>query len=154
MTRTDEITPLPSTDVGVLVPVTVNYDDLDSMGVLHNSRYAVLVERAWVTYWGDRGFVGDSGLDGDAFNFVKTFTITFDLPIGKIGEFAVHLWMERQGNTSCTAGYRVCSADGDTTYAYGRRTIICIDATTLKPTPWSDRARKAAQDLEVPHGES
>ncbi|WP_326798194.1 acyl-CoA thioesterase [Streptomyces sp. NBC_01808] len=152
MTRTEEITSLPSTDVGVLVPVTVNYDDLDPMGMLHNSRYQVLVERAWVTYWGERGFISESGLDGDAFNVVKTFTITFDFPIRKIGEFAVHLWMERLGNTSSTAGYRVCSADGGTTYAHGSRTIVCIDVATLTPTPWSDRARKAAQALVVPHG--
>ncbi|WBB58537.1 acyl-CoA thioesterase [Streptomyces sp. WMMC500] len=152
MTHADKNTHLPSTDVGTLVPVTVNYDDLDSMGMLHNSRYMPLVERAWVTYWGDRGFIGESGLVGDAFNFVKTFTITFDLPVRKFGEFAVHLWMERVGNTSSTAGYRVCSADGDTTYAHGSRTIVCIDAATLTPTPWSDRVRKAAQALEAPHG--
>ena len=40
--------PSPTTTVphGVVVPVDVHFDDLDAMGVLHNARYAVLVERA------------------------------------------------------------------------------------------------------------
>ncbi|GAA4988688.1 hypothetical protein GCM10025734_14500 [Kitasatospora paranensis] len=46
----------PSTDIGVLVPVDVHFDDLDLMGMLHNSRYQVRVERAWVEFCRGQGF--------------------------------------------------------------------------------------------------
>jgi acyl-CoA thioester hydrolase len=129
--RTDGKVSPPSSDIGVLVPVSVHFDDMDVMGLLHNSRYQVLVERAWVAHWRDRGHIDVSGLAGDAFSVLKAFTIAFDTPIGKIGEYAVHLWTERTGRTSFTSGYRVCSTEGDITYARGTRTIVCVDATTL-----------------------
>ncbi|MCT9935206.1 acyl-CoA thioesterase [Planotetraspora sp. A-T 1434] len=133
------------TDVGVRLPVAVHFDDMDPMGLLHNSRYAVLVERAWNNFWRDRGLGGKSGLDGDGFNVIKAFDITFDFPVSELGEYAVHLWMERLGATSATAGYRVCSADGITTYAHGSRTVVRLNKTTLTPTPWSERVWEIAR---------
>jgi acyl-CoA thioester hydrolase len=110
-TRTDEMAHMPGSDFGVLLPVSVNFDDMDPLGMLHNSRYRLLVARAWLALWRDRGFVSDSRLEGDAFNVLKAFTITFDIPVRKFGEYAVHLWLEHVGRTSSTAGYRVCSRE-------------------------------------------
>jgi acyl-CoA thioester hydrolase len=141
----------PTVDVGVLIPVTVHFDDLDQMGLLHNSRYQVLVERAWVAFWRDQGLIRAGGLTDDAFNVVKAFTITHDLPIMAFGEYAVHLWTERMGRTSATVHYRVCSTDGETTYAHGTRTVVRVDSTTLSPTPWSDKVREIAQTIQRPH---
>lgn len=136
--------------VGVLVPVEVHFDELDAMGLLHNSRYQVLVERAWVAFWAARGFGGSNGLENDAFNVVKAFTITYDAPVSASGTYAVNLWIDRLGTTSATAGYRVCSSDGETTYAHGTRTAIRLDPTTFLPTPWSDRARDVARTITAP----
>ncbi|MFJ8546871.1 acyl-CoA thioesterase [Streptomyces sp. NPDC093586] len=136
--------------VGTLVPVEVHFDELDAMGVLHNGRYQLLVERAWATFWYRRGFGGADGLENDAFNVVKAFTITYDTPVSAPGTYAVNLWIDRLGSTSATAGYRVCSADGETTYAHGTRTVIRLDRTTFLPTPWSDRARGVAREIMVP----
>jgi acyl-CoA thioester hydrolase len=140
----------PGTDVGVLMPVDVHYDDLDSMSILHNGHYQVLVERAWGWYWREQGIGGKSGVEGDGFNAAKTFDITYDLPITEVGEYAVHLWMRRMGTTSATAGYRVCSADGKTTYAHGSRTVVRFDRATLRPTPWSERVWEIARTLGLP----
>ncbi|MFE5923982.1 acyl-CoA thioesterase [Streptomyces sp. NPDC056468] len=141
---------LPSTDVGVLVPVDVHFDDLDPMGMLHNSRYQVWVERAWVE-WGRRHSLGGgSGFEGDGFQVVKAFTITYDVPVMGVGRCAVHLWIDHMGNTSATAGYRVCSDEGTITHAHGTRTVVRLDNTTLMPTPWSDRAREVARTIELP----
>ncbi|MGW3496360.1 acyl-CoA thioesterase [Streptomyces sp. NPDC001020] len=144
----------PGVDVGVLIPVVVHFDDLDPMSLLHNSRYQVLVERAWAEFWRDKGIGGKSGFEGDAFNVVKTFDITYDLPVAEIGEYAVHLWMERLGTTSATAGYRVCSADGTTTYAHGTRTVIRLDSTTRTPTPWSERVWEIARTIGLPQDQA
>ncbi|GGZ03486.1 thioesterase [Streptomyces olivaceoviridis] len=140
----------PGTDVGVLMPVVVHFDDLDPMGLLHNGHYQVLVERAWGWFWRDKGIGGKSGLEGDGFNVAKHFDITYDQPVAGVGEYAVHLWMTRLGTTSVTAGYRVCSADGKTTYAHGSRTVVRLDSTTLRPTPWSERVWEIARTIGLP----
>ncbi|MFC7467033.1 hypothetical protein ACFQVA_04470 [Actinomadura keratinilytica] len=40
---------------GILVPVEVHFDDLDALGLLHNARYPLLVERAWGAHWAGLG---------------------------------------------------------------------------------------------------
>ncbi|MEU5536023.1 acyl-CoA thioesterase [Streptomyces sp. NPDC020362] len=150
MKRTTPTAAASAPDFGILMPITVYLDDLDLMGILHNSRYQVLVERAWSAFWMGQGFGGKTGLEGDGFQVIKAFTITYEAPLTQPGECAVHLWMEHMGNTSATAGYRVCSADGDTTYAQGTRTFVRLDSTTLLPTPWSDRGREVARTIGVP----
>ncbi|PWI15325.1 thioesterase [Streptomyces sp. Act143] len=154
MTATSHTTAdTPATDVGILMPVVVHFDDLDSMGLLHNGHYQVLVERAWGWFWRGKGVGGTSGLEGDGFNAAKTFDITYDRPIAGIGEYAVHLWMQRLGTTSATAGYRVCSADGKVTYAHGSRTVVRLDSATMRPTPWSGQVPEIARTLGLPEGE-
>ncbi|MFE6199164.1 acyl-CoA thioesterase [Streptomyces sp. NPDC057838] len=145
--------PAPTAGVGLLLPAEVHFDDLDAMGLLHNSRYQVLVERAWIAFWYARGFGGTNGLENDAFNVVKAFTITYEAPLSAPGAYAVHLWIDRLGSTSATAAYRVCSSDGGTTYAHGTRTAVRLDRTTFLPTPWSDRARGVASEIMAPHEE-
>jgi acyl-CoA thioester hydrolase len=141
---------LPSTEVGILVPVDVHFDDLDPMGMLHNSRYQLLVERAWVKFGREQGLGGASGFEEDGFHVSKAFTITYDVPVMGLAHCAVHLWMEHLGTTSAAVGYRVCSDDGSTTYAHGIRTIVRIDSKTLRPTPWSDRAREVSRTIALP----
>ena len=55
---------------GRLIPVTVHFDDLDALGLLHNARYPLLVERAWTELWQEKGvrFDGDWVAAGDACN--------------------------------------------------------------------------------------
>ncbi|QIQ01357.1 acyl-CoA thioesterase [Streptomyces liangshanensis] len=152
MARTVQDTALPKSEFGVLMPVNVFFDDFDPFGMLHNSRYQILVERAFVAFWRDVGIGGSTGLEKDAFNVVKAFTVIYDAPVTAYGEHAVHLWMERMGNTSATVGFRVCSIDGVTTYAHGSRTVVRLDSITLQPTPWSDRVREIARTIEGPQG--
>ncbi|MFF3256085.1 acyl-CoA thioesterase [Actinacidiphila glaucinigra] len=136
-------------DFGHLIPVVVHFDDLDAYGVLHNSRYQVMVERAWSAFWSEQGF-GVTDRKDDAFHFVKQFEAVFNEPVTRSGTYAVHLWIERLGNTSMVAGYRLCSSDGATTKAYGTRSVVRIDPTSLRPIPWSDRARKIATTIMRP----
>ncbi|MFJ3672467.1 acyl-CoA thioesterase [Streptomyces sp. NPDC090106] len=150
MTPTAQSTDTPGIDFGVLIPVRVHFDELDPMRMLHNSRYAVLVDRAWNDYWRGQGLGGDRGLEGDGFHVIKSFEITFDFPLTELGEHAVHLWMERVGGSSATAGYRVCSADGGTTYAHGTRTVVRLDPATLTPTKWSERVHEIARIIGRP----
>lgn len=138
-----------ATDRGALVPAVVHFDDLDALGLLHNARYPLMIERAWVTYWQERGFAfeGDWAAAGDACNAVKELRITYERPVNRTGEYAVHLWLERLGRTGLTYGFRFCSADGAVTYAQGARVLVRLDPHTLRPAPWTERFRVAGRAL-------
>jgi acyl-CoA thioester hydrolase len=150
---TADTRPLPDhAEFGVLIPQNVYFDDFDPLSMLHNSRYAVLVERAWIAYWKSQGF-GDgrfSGAEGDEFNVVKDLHIVFDLAVDEVGEYAVHLWMEPLGRTSATVNFRVCSADATVTYAHGTRTVVRLDPGTLRPVAWSERVTSLASTMLRP----
>ncbi|MFF4899094.1 acyl-CoA thioesterase [Streptomyces sp. NPDC001068] len=149
---TAEAPTAPALSYGRLIPVTVHFDDLDALGLLHNARYPVMVERAWAELWQGHGFAfeGDWAAAEDACNAVKELRISYEAPVTRPGTYAVHLWLERLGNTGLTYGFRFSSADGRTTYAYGTRVLVRLDAATLRPAPWSDRFRTAGRELLRP----
>ncbi|MEW2548951.1 thioesterase family protein [Streptomyces sp. NPDC047002] len=148
-TATDSARQTAARDSGVLVPVEVHFDDLDSFGMLHNARYGVLTERAWISYWQGRGiaFDADWGQMEDGFNVVKEVRITFDLPITRPGRYAVRLRVEHLGTTSLTYGFDVRDPEAGVTFARGTRTVVRLDPETRRPAPWSARARALAEDL-------
>ncbi|MFC8373362.1 acyl-CoA thioesterase [Streptomyces sp. NPDC057239] len=137
---------------GRLIPVTVHFDDLDALGLLHNARYPLLVERAWTELWQEKGvrFDGDWAAAGDACNAVRELRIGYEAPVTRAGTYAVHLWLERLGRTGLTYGFRFCSQDGAVTYARGSRVLVRLDATTLRPAPWSETFRDGARELLLP----
>ena len=139
----------PVIPYGDLVRMPVHFDDLDAMGVLHNSRYAVLVERAVVLWWSARGvsFTGGRPTSPDAFNVVREYSITFHRPVTGTGEVGVHFWVERLGTTSADYRFRVISADGATVYAEGRRVNVRLDPATMRPAPWTGQGRTIAEAL-------
>ncbi|GHB63836.1 thioesterase [Streptomyces viridiviolaceus] len=146
---TAEAPAAPTLSYGRLVPVTVHFDDLDALGLLHNARYPVMVERAWAELWTEHGFrfEGDWAAAGDACNAVKELRITYEAPVTRPGAYAVHLWLERLGTTGLTYGFRFCSADGSTTYAQGTRVLVRLDSATMRPAPWSEAFRGAGREL-------
>jgi acyl-CoA thioester hydrolase len=139
MTITTQDTLLPYGDV---VPMPVHFDDLDAMGMLHNSRYAVLVERAVVLWWTERGvsFSGGRPSTPDAFSVVREYSIAFHRPVVGTGEIGVHFWLERMGTTSADYRFRVISPDGG-------RLHVRLDPVTMRPTPWTEQGRATAAVL-------
>jgi acyl-CoA thioester hydrolase len=151
---TAEAPTAPVVSYGRLIPVTVHFDDLDALGLLHNARYPLLVERAWTELWSAYGvrFDGDWHAAGDACNAVRELRISYEAPVTSPGTYAVHLWLDRLGTTGLTYGFRFCSADGTLTYAQGARVLVRLDATTLRPAPWSDAFRAVGRELLRPAG--
>ncbi|MFF0793230.1 acyl-CoA thioesterase [Streptomyces spiralis] len=139
----------PALSYGRLIAVAVHFDDLDALGLLHNARYPLLVERAWAELWQGHGFCfeGDWAAAGDACNAVKELRISYEAPVTRPGAYAVHLWLERLGRTGLTYGFRFCSADGAVTYAQGSRVLVRLDSATLRPAPWSEEFRAAGREL-------
>lgn len=139
----------PTVDYGHLEPVFVHFDDLDSMGMLHNTRYAVLVERALTLFWHRLGYTYHNGAMGhpDASIAVAEFSIKYQAPVLGTGEVGVHLWTERIGATSVSYAFRVQSSDGTTVHAEGRRVHIRFDAATMRPTAWTEDTRARFEAL-------
>jgi acyl-CoA thioester hydrolase len=134
---------------GAYEPVQVHFDDLDAMGLLHNSRYALLVERAISAYWQRLGWTPDPAGSAfkDVFLAVREFKVTYHVPIAGAGEHQVHFWIDRLGRTSGVYGFRVLSADRTVVHADGYRVNVNLDPTTLRPTPFSEELRTAAEPL-------
>ncbi|HYN97787.1 MAG TPA: hotdog domain-containing protein [Pilimelia sp.] len=143
---------LPTVDYGHVEPVAVHFDDFDAMGVVHNARYAVLLERALTPYWAARGHQIDRGrpTTPDMVHAVREFTITYLEPIRATGDVAVHFWLESFGRTSAVYGFRFTNPADGRVYAHGRRAIVRLDPATLRPTAWTPAAREVADTLLRP----
>lgn len=137
-----------------IVPVQIHFDDLDALGMVHNSRYALFIERAITAYWVDRGwsYTADRSQYDDIFLAVREFRIEYLAPILGAGDAAVHIWIEHLGRTSVVYGFRVLSADHQVVHASGRRAQVKLDPATLRPSPLSDELRAAAAPLMAPAG--
>ncbi|WP_223199377.1 acyl-CoA thioesterase [Solihabitans fulvus] len=136
-------------DDGHFATVEVHFDDLDAMGVLHNSRYALLVERATNTYWQRLGWSMDAAVSTfpEVLPVVREFMISFAVPVVGAGERVVHLWLDRLGTTSVVYGFRVLSDDRSVVHAQGHRVVVNLDPATLRPAPISDTMRASLVPL-------
>jgi acyl-CoA thioester hydrolase len=128
---------LSEVDQGVVVPVSVFLDDISATRNLHHARYALLLDRALLRHWTDRGF--RIPYDRDTVQVVRELTVRYDEPVAEFGEIGVRLWIEHVGRTSARYAFRMFSAGGDVLHAHGSRVNINIDPATMRPAPWSDR---------------
>ena len=144
----------PAIDYGHVELLPVHFDDLDPMGMVHNARYALLIERALATFWRQHGHTFRDGrpTTPDAFNVVKAFSIGYRAPIRGTGDVYVHFWLEHIGRSSGVYDFRLLSYDGRTVFAEGRRVVIKLDQQTLHPSPWTPEARTVAEGLLRPPG--
>jgi acyl-CoA thioester hydrolase len=128
-------------------PVQVHFTDLDAFGMVYHGYYAMIIDRAWMPFWTDRGYDYRSP---DALQAVREMTVSYYFPIIEVGEVSVELWINRVGNTSADTGFAIRSVDKTVLHAEGRRVTVHIDANTLRPTPWSDRVRRDISALMRP----
>ncbi|GIG66896.1 acyl-CoA thioesterase [Phytomonospora endophytica] len=127
----------------------VHFDDFDPMGIVHNGRYAVLLERALTKYWLSQGWDFDPSRSklGDVVLAVREYAITFHVPITSLGEVAVNFWLDKVGTSSVVYGFRILSADHTVVHADGRRVQVSIDRVTGRPKPLGEQLRAAAEPL-------
>jgi acyl-CoA thioester hydrolase len=120
---------------------TVWFDELDMVGVLHNARYAIHVERAMTAWYHTLADVDPS----DGYIVVKHYEIEFLRPFTRErGELLVEVSLQRFGTTSAVYAFR-CLSEGEQgteiEHARGTRTIVKVSPGDLRPAPWSDRLR-------------
>ena len=128
----------------------VYFDELDLNGALHNSRFAVHVERAQSALFEQLGRVWSDPAerDPDLRYVVRALHIEFLAPLESPGALLVELSAGKLGRTSATYWFRCASADGRLTLARGHRVIIKIDENG-RPAPWSPWYRETFEALGV-----
>ncbi|MFD5408937.1 acyl-CoA thioesterase [Streptomyces nojiriensis] len=136
-------------EAGHTQPVQVHFDDLDFLGMVHNSRHALFVERAITAYWQEQGWSTDPDRSRyrDTHLVVREFLVTYEEPIRGTGAVGVWFRISRLGRTSVTYEFQVRSADGRCVHAHGHRVQVRIDPETLKPLAFSDELRETAHGL-------
>jgi acyl-CoA thioester hydrolase len=121
---------------------TVWFDELDMVGVLHNARYAIHVERAMTSWYHTMPDPDPS----DGYIVVKHYAIEFIRPFTtERGELTVEVGLERLGTTSAVFTFRCVSYDADGAeieHARGTRAIVKVRPGDLRPAPWSARFRE------------
>jgi acyl-CoA thioester hydrolase len=129
---------------------SVFFDELDPMKMLHNTRYAVHVERATTALYYLAGFRWELDVEKnpDQFHAVRSFDIDFQSPLVGQREMEITLGVQKLGTTSCVYGFSCRSADGGQ-HARGTRTIVKLDPVTARPVEWSDRFRAAHRTLHA-----
>ncbi|MBV1853308.1 acyl-CoA thioesterase [Catellatospora tritici] len=141
-------TALLDMSTGTVRTATIHIDDLDIVGIMHNARYALVLERAMSEFWAEHGYGFRDGRpsSSDMIAAVREFTITYHAPIRGTGPVGVQFWLDSMGETSAVYGFRFLSEDGATVYADGRRVMVKMDPKG-RPTPWSPEARTIAAVL-------
>ena len=129
--------------------VTVYFDDLDAMGVVHNGKYVTLLERALAAYWTRAGWPYDPGQPrfAEVLFAVREFASTYHLPITRVGAVQVRFWLDHLGTASLVYGFRVLSDDGAVVHAEGRRVQVRLDPVTLRPAAIGPELREACREL-------
>jgi len=125
------------------------FDELDMVGVLHNARYAIHVERALSAWYKSLPETDPS----DALMVVKRYEIEFIAPFTQErGELTVELTLQHLGTTSAVWSFRCLSYAQDEggmpdpncrelVHARGTRANVKVSPGDLRPAPWSDRLR-------------
>src|SRR5258705_9778469 len=139
---------------GHVSPFVVHFDDLDAMGIVHNARYAVFLERALSQWWSERGhsYAGGRPTTSDVMHAVAEYSISYRTPVRGTGEIGVHFWVETLGETSAVYRFRILSADGRTVHAEGRRGHVKLEPRPPRPAPWGGGAPPHASGLRAPGG--
>ncbi len=126
----------------------VFFDELDLNGALHNSRFAVHVERAQSALFEQlgKGWTRLGDRDPDLRYVVRELHLEFLTPLESPGALRIELTARSLGKTSATYGFLCTGPDGGPVIARGHRVIVKIDETG-QPVPWSPWYRDAFAEL-------
>lgn len=123
----------------------VFFDELDLNGTLHNSRFAVHVERAQSALFEQLGkqWFRYADRDPDLHYAVRELHVEFLAAFTAPGPLPVHITADKIGTTSAVYGFE-CGH-----YAKGYRVIVKVDPETGRPVPWSDWYRAMFAELQA-----
>jgi acyl-CoA thioester hydrolase len=126
----------------------VFFDEFDLNGALHNSRFAVHVERAQSALFEQlgRSWTRLAERDPDLRYVVRELHVEFLAPLQSPGALLVELTAGQLGHTSATYLFRCANPADGQTLAHGHRVIVKVDEAG-RPAPWSPWYREIFQTL-------
>jgi acyl-CoA thioester hydrolase len=126
----------------------VYFDELDVNGALHNSRYAVHVERAQSALFEQlgKGWSTLAERSPDLRYVVRELHVEFLTALQSPGAMLVELTAGQLGRTSATYRFRCASPVTGQALAQGHRVIVKVDETG-QPIPWSAWYRDVFAEL-------
>lgn len=118
----------------------VYFDEMDPLGVMHNTRFGVHVERAQSALFEQLGYgwTDLSERHEDIVYVVRGIALEFTAPVASPGLMQVEVVAMQLGRTSATWGYR-CSMAG-TAVANGTRVVVKVDESG-RPVSWTEEFR-------------
>ena len=133
----------------------VFFDELDPNGNLHNSRFAVHVERAQSALFEQlgKGWTRLGDRDPDLRYAVRELHVEFLAAFESPGVLRVELTARSLGRTSATYDFQCTGPASERVIARGHRVIVKIDEAG-QPVPWSSWYRDTFAELSagrVPH---
>lgn len=130
----------------------IHFDELDPMQMLHNTRFAVHIERAVAAWYHSAGWRWHTRPEDnpDQFHVVREMRIEFLRPVVGPGAMRIDIWVEHIGNSSCVYGFSCTSEDGSVEHARGQRVIVKIDPSSHRTVAWTDRFRIHHDQLRNP----
>jgi acyl-CoA thioester hydrolase len=130
-------------------PTRVFFDELDAMGMLHNARYSLLIERATSAFFESNGWQWERDVAGnpDQHYVVREQSVRFMRPILRPGRVVVSMWVSRLGETSATFSFEIRSPDRRVLHATAERVHVKLDRATLAPAAWTPRLREHLSTL-------
>lgn len=142
-------TATPSALPGFVWSTRVFFDDLDAMGMLHNSRYAVLAERANSAFFEAHGwrYESDPARNPDQFYVVREQWVRHHEPVVGPCDVEVEMWVEHLGRSSATYGFEVRAPGGFPVFARLRRAQVKLDPVTLRPASWTPLLRSRLEAI-------
>ena len=127
----------------------VYFDDLDALGILHNLRYLLLLERARGDLFRHLGVCWGTGGPEvqDNYCVVAEQRIRYLAAVRGEGDVCATLVPTHLGTSSLVINGHVESPDAEILYAEATARLVRLDPATNRPCPWSDRFRAAMTPL-------
>jgi len=123
------------------MPLELRWRDLDAFQHVNNSNFLTYLEEARIRWFGslEKEWVNDEMMP-----LLAAVQINYKMPIPYPADVVVELYADKVGNTSCTVGHRIASADGATLYADGHVVMVWINPQTGRPIPLPEAIREMA----------
>jgi acyl-CoA thioester hydrolase len=128
-------------------PIEVRYGDLDPQGHVNNARFLTYMEQARVAYYKHLGiWQGGSFMDFGA--ILAEVRVTFLAPIHWGDPLRVGMRVNRLGNKSITAEYRLENTLDRNEFANGTAVLVAYDYHQACTVPVPDAWRKKIIEFE------
>lgn len=121
-----------------------NFDELDPLNLLHNSRYLYILERATYLYFNAIKVIEDFDIVKypDLHHVVYSINLNYIKPIVGVTSFLVSISPIKLREAGAIYEVAFLSTDKSTIYCKGTRAIAKVKPKTFEPISWTKKFRE------------